>query len=51
MEGRDIRDGGFTMMAVRHQGAHWASPLRSDLRRGVRMRHLVVSAGLSGWVR
>ena len=36
---------------VRHHGAQKASPVRSDRRRGGRMRYLVVLDGLSMWVR
>ena len=51
MEGksRDVED--CTMMAVRHHGAQFASPRRSERRRGGRMRYLVVVDELSGWVR
>ena len=51
MEGRDRDVGDCTRMDVRHHGAQWASPLRSERRRGGRMRYLVVVDGLSGWVR
>ena len=47
--GRDVRD--CIKMDVRHQGAQCASPLRSERRRGGRMRYLVVVDGVSGWVR
>jgi hypothetical protein len=47
--GRDVED--YSKMDVRHHGAQWASPLRSERRRGGRMRYLVVVDGLSGWVR
>ncbi len=48
--GRDV--GVCTSIDVRHHGAHCASPLRSERRRGEgRMRYLVVMEGLSGWVR
>jgi hypothetical protein len=48
-KGRDVGD--CTSMAVRHHGAQWASPLRSERRRGGRMRYLVGVDGFSGWVR
>jgi len=48
-KGRDVGD--CTNIFVRHHGAHCASPLRSERRRGGRMRYLVVMDGFSGWVR
>ena len=48
-KGRDVGD--CTSIVVRHHGAQCASPLRSERRRGGRMRHLVVVDGFSEWVR
>ena len=48
-KGRDVVD--CTRMAERHHGAQCLSPLRSERRRGGRMRYLVGVEGLSGWVR
>ncbi len=47
--GRDVGD--CTRTAVRHHGAQCASPLRSERRRGGRMRYLVFVVGVSGCVR
>ena len=47
--GRDVVD--CIRRAVRHHGAQCVSPLRSDRRRGGRMRYLVGVEGLSGCVR
>ena len=47
--GREVGD--YTMIVERHHGAQCASPLRSERRRGGRMRYLVGVEGLSGWVR
>ena len=48
--GRDVGD--CTSIAERHHGAHCASPLRSERRRGGgRMRYMVDVERLSGWVR
>ena len=47
--GRGVVD--WIRRAVRHHGAQCVSPLRSDRRRGGRMRYLVGVEGLSGWVR
>ena len=38
-------------MAVCYHGAQCASPLRSERRRGGRIRYLVDVEGFSGWVR
>ena len=48
-KGRDVGD--CINMVVRHHGAQCASPLRSERRRGGRIRYLVVVDGFSGWVR
>ena len=51
MEGSGRAEEDCTRIAVRHQGAQCASPLRSERRRGGRIRYLVVVDGVSGWVR
>ncbi len=51
MEGMGRGVGDCTMMAERHHGVQWVSPLRSERRRGGRMRYLIGVEGLSGWVR
>ena len=51
MEGMGKGVGDCTKMAKRHHGAQWVSPLRSERRRGGRMRYLIGVVGLSGWVR
>ena len=51
MEGMGKGVGDCTRMVERHHGAQWVSPLRSERRRGGRMRYLVGVEGLSGWVR
>jgi hypothetical protein len=47
IEGRGREVGDCTSIAVRHHGAQCASPLRSERRRGGRIRYLVVVDGLS----
>ncbi len=47
--GRDVVD--WIRRAERHHGAQCVLPLRSEWRRGGRMRYLVGVEGLSGWVR
>jgi hypothetical protein len=51
MKGTDRDMGDCTNIDVRHHGAQCASPLRSERRRGGRVRYRVVVEGLSGWVR
>ena len=51
MEGIGRGVGDCTRMAERHHGAQCVSPLRSERRRGGRMRYLVGVEGLFGWVR
>ena len=46
-KGRNVED--YTRSDARHHGAQWVSPLRSERRRGGRMRYLVVMEGPSGW--
>ncbi len=48
-KGRDAEE--CIMTVVRHHGAQCVSPLRSERRRGGRMRNLVVVDGVSGWVK
>ena len=47
--GRDVGD--CNSIAVRHQGGQCASPLKSERRRGGRIRYLVGVEGISVWVR
>jgi hypothetical protein len=47
-KGRDVED--CTNIVVRHHGAERASPLRSERRRGGRMRYLMVVDGFVGEV-
>ena len=47
--GRDVED--CTRIVERHHGAQCVSPLRSERRRGGRMRYLAGVDGVSGWVR
>ena len=51
MEGKGMDVGDCTKIVVRHQGAQCVSPLKSERRRGGRIRYLVVVDGVSGWVR
>jgi hypothetical protein len=48
-KGSDVAD--CTRTDERHHGAQYASPLRSERRRGGRMRYLTGVDGVSGWVR
>ena len=51
IEGKGRGVGDCTKMAERLHGAQCVSPLRSERRRGGRMRYLIGVEGLSGWVR